>query len=236
MYIHDWLPLGHLRSRYASFYQDSCPLCPTTLETWSHFLRCPHRQWSVPLFSDLDKLWNSLHADPTITLLLSECLRSWLQDTSPSISLVPSVYQRALLLQITIGIDQLFMGRFSSHWSRLQDQFLCSQGISSPKFSGVRLVSSTITVLWHHAHRLWLQRNQNLHGDNPATIEAAAYSQAQREVRALYLLKPQVNPSDTILFYDSPEIHFTFSTTSIQLRNWLNTWRPVILRSAHPFP
>ena len=235
-YIHDWLPLGHLRSRYASFYQDSCPLCPTTLETWSHFLRCPHRQWSVTLFSDLDKLWNSLHADPTITLLLSECLRSWLQDTSPSISLVSSVYQRALLSQITIGIDQLFMGRFSSHWSRLQDQFLRSQGISSPKFSGVRLVSSTITVLWHHAHRLWLQRNQNLHGDNPATIEAAAYSQAQREVRALYLLKPQVNPSDTILFYDSPEIHLTFSTTSIQLRNWLNTWRPVILRSAHPFP
>ena len=234
--IHDWLPLGHLRSRYATYYQDFCPLCPSTLETLTHFLRCPHRLWFPALLADLEKQWSSLNADPHLAMLLTECLRSWLHDVPPSFPTVPLPYQRAVASQLTIGLEQVFMGRFSLHWSRLQDQFLISQDISSPLFSGSRLISSTITIIWHHVHRLWLQRNNDIHGDTPQSIEASAYSQAQREVLEVYSLRSQVQSADSVLFYDSPQVHFTYATTSIQLRNWLNTWRPVILRSAHHFP
>ena len=144
--IHDWLPLGHLRSRYATYYQDSCPLCPSTLETLTPFLRCPHRLWFPALLADLEKQWSSLNADPHLAMLLTECLRSRLHDVPPSFPTVPLPYQRAVASQLTIGLEQVFMGRFSLHWSRLQDQFLISQDISSPLFSGSRLISSTITL------------------------------------------------------------------------------------------
>ena len=128
------------------------------------------------------------------------------------------------------------MGRYSTLWIRLQDQFLSSQGISSPSFSGTRLLTSTITSIWQHLHRLWLRRNDDTHGSTTETIEAAAYSQAQREVVELYALKSRVHSEDLILFYESPTVHFQLSPTSTSLRNWLNTWRPVILRSANAFP
>ena len=52
-FLHDWLPLGHLKSRYAEYYTDTCPLCSTSLETRSHFLRCPQRDWFDSLADDL---------------------------------------------------------------------------------------------------------------------------------------------------------------------------------------
>ena len=233
-FLHDWLPLGYLKSRYADYYDDTCPLCSNTLETRSHFLQCPNRDWFDSLADDLRSKWHDLEFDPFLRTLLLEFLRSFLLNTTPSFPPLPHAYQRAILSQLTIGQEQLFLGRFSSQWAHLQDAYLQRVSLSSPFFSGTRIITATINIIWLHVYNLWLRRNQDLHGDSPETIETADYAQAKREVLALYALKDKVQASDVILFYDTPELHFSIDTTSLALRHWLNTWRPVILRSASP--
>ena len=231
-FIHDWLPLGYQKSRYADFYSDTCPLCSTTLETRSHFLQCPNRDWFGNLADDLRSKWHDLEVDPLIRTLLMEFFLSYISQTTPSFPTVPHAYHHAILSQLAIGHEQVFLGRFSSHWAKLQDQYLQSTSLSPTFFSGTRIITATINTIWLHVLALWTRRNHDLHGDSPETIETAAYAQAKREVVALYALKSQVHPHDIILFYDTPELHFSIDTTSLALRNWLNTWRPVILRSA----
>ena len=46
-FLHDWLPLGYLKSRYAAYYDDTCPLCSNTLETRSHFFNVPNGTGSI---------------------------------------------------------------------------------------------------------------------------------------------------------------------------------------------
>ena len=107
------------------------------------------------------------------------------------------------------------------------------QDFHSPKLRGSLFVSGSIKILWDHLHKLWIKRKEDTHGSNPETQEVAAYAQAQREVEALYDMRHLVQPSDQSLFYSFLEQHFATDTTSISLRSWINTWRPVIHRSAH---
>ena len=232
-FLHDWLPLGYLRSRYAVYYSDSCPLCtPPVIETRTHFLRCPHRPWKGPLFDDLEKFWRLQYLDPFLRLLLVEILQSWLGNVSPTFPTLSPSYQLLITQQRRIGLDQLFFGRFSTQWQVLQDSYLSSTNQKSRSVSGSHFVTGSIKVLWTHVHALWLKRNHNLHGDTPQTIEAASYAQAQREVIALYEYRHQLPPSDRDIFYSSTTAHFEAETTAFSLRSWINTWRPVILRTA----
>ena len=41
-YVHDWLPLGNLVSKYASQYPPSCPSCKCEPEDYHHMLCCPN--------------------------------------------------------------------------------------------------------------------------------------------------------------------------------------------------
>jgi len=53
----------------------------------------------------------------------------------------------------------------------------------------------------------------------------------QREIVAIYSTRTEVMPRDRACFYPSTDTHFTHETTSRQLRQWINTWQPLILHS-----
>ena len=233
-FIFEWLPLGNLKSRYAEYYVDHCPACSTPiLEDAEHFLRCPSRRsWTGPMMDDLRSHWDTQSVDPQLQTLFSDSLLHWLSDT-PLPKSYPNYLQPLITSQTIIGWKQMFYGRLSLYWVRLQDSYLLSQDFHSPKLRGSLFVSGSIKILWAHLHKLWIKRNEDTHGSNPETQEVAAYAQAQREVEALYDMRHLVQPSDHSLFYSSLEQHFATDTTSISLRSWINTWRPVIHRSAH---
>ena len=235
-FIFEWLPLGNLKSKYAEYYVDHCPACSTpTLEDAEHFLRCPQRRsWLGPMLDDLRSHWDDQSVAPALQTLFSDALHHWLDDTPLPTSYASHLYP-LLTTQNIIGWKQLFYGRMSTHWASIQDSHLKSHDFTSPKLRGHFFVSGSIKIIWHHAHRLWLRRNEDTHVTNPETQEIAAYAQAQREVTALYNMRHLVHPSDQTLFYSSLDQHFTIDTSSISLRSWINTWRPVILRSASLF-
>ena len=205
-FLHDWLPLGYLRSRYTTYYAETCPLCnPPVIETRTHFLCCPHRHWKGPLLEELQQFWRKQHLDPTLNLLLTEMIHSWLANVPPSFPTVSLPYQSLITQQRCIGFAHIFFGRFTTQWRTLQDLYLSTTDYQSRSVSGTHFVTGTIKLMWNHIHALWLTRNHNLHGDSPQTIEAASYAQAQREVLALYDLRTRLPPSERDIFYSSPE-------------------------------
>jgi hypothetical protein len=80
-------------------------------------------------------------------------------------------------------------------------------------------------------HINWKARNDDLHGVDSVSREAALLVVVKQEITALYTLRNQVLPRDRELFYSSLEEHFTQDPTSRGLRQWVLTWQPVILRS-----
>ena len=221
-FLHQWLPLGHLRSRYASYYSATCPSCSEpTHEDQDHFLRCPNRSWLGALLDALRDFWQDNHVDPSLRSLLTEYLHSWFSSSPPSPLLPTSPFYTLQRTQLQIGLDQLILGRFSLLWSTHQDSFSASSPDTA--ISGPRFVTGTIKIVWAHTYKLWLTRNEALHGSTPQTHETAAYDQAKCEVAALYAIRHTVLPRDASLFYDSLDTHFSIDTTSVALRSWLNT-------------
>ena len=147
---------------------------------------------------------------------------------------MPLPYTRLITQQTKIGWLQIFLGRFTWDWIQLQDAYVKTQSLHPIKFSGRRLLSGTIKIMWQHLHDLWLRRNLDCHGHDSASRESASLAQAQREVAHLYTLRSPLPPSDQFMFYDSLSTHFRQEPHSYQLQTWLNTWRPFILSTNPP--
>ena len=71
---------------------------------------------------------------------------------------------------------------------------------------------------------MWLLRNQDVHGSDPTTRDAAARQEVDRRLRALYALKPTMEPSVQALLYADIEEHY--SQTLLQNQNWLAIHEP----------
>ena len=63
--------------------------------------------------------------------------------------------------------------------------------------------------------------------------EQAQYAQAQQETEEIYSQRSLVQPRDWDVFYRNTNEHFQKEATARWLKQWLNTWKPLILRSIH---
>ena len=59
----------------------------------------------------------------------------------------------------------------------------------------------------------------------------AQYAQAQWETEEIYSQCSMVQPRDRDVFYSNANKHFQKESTALRLKQWLNTWKPLILRS-----
>ena len=108
-----------------------CPFCKSVSEDWAHILRCSHptrEQWRTEVITNMTKTCSTIHTRPYLTRVLCEALDGWLHHTTEDIyQLNPEVYppavHRLIRQQNEIGWHQLFLGRFSTEWSDLQDNY-----------------------------------------------------------------------------------------------------------------
>ena len=84
---------------------------------------------------------------------------------------------------------------------------------------------------WEHIYANWEDRNRALHGYDANSREAALLLLAQKETENLYEIRDQVLSRDKDLFYTTIDTHYKQEPTSRGLRQWLNTWKPVLLHS-----
>jgi hypothetical protein len=136
--------------------------------------------------------------------------------------------------QNQIGWRQLFQGRFSDEWSRLQSDYYYRTRDSRPsgqihKFTGNGWQVKIITALWNHWRTLWKQRNQDVFGHDAATIAMAETKEVKRRLIQIYDQRFQMEPSAQSLLCADIEAHFQQPTWVV--KNWLLIHSPVFQAS-----
>ena len=137
-------------------------------------------------------------------------------------------YDRLLCHQDQIGWDHFLRGKLSYHWTGLQQDFIwrTSPGTTFDRDKWLRLI---IKPLFTACQDLWTIRNDERHGKDAKTKKGLRTAQVDRDLRALYLLQPEVLAADRDLFRDSVDEHLTDAIYTI--RQWVRSYSPIIYRS-----
>lgn len=111
--IHEWLPVGHLISKYSPIYQASCPKC-NNYGDFDHFLRCPgyshiHKNLQVTLLK--------LNKQSVLSDIMCTGIASWISGCPFPVHQFPKHTHNLIYSQSRIGWKQTFLGRFSKHWN-----------------------------------------------------------------------------------------------------------------------
>jgi hypothetical protein len=231
-YIHDWLPLGKLLSKYKPENLSKCPSCTEPIEDRTHFLRCKERsQWHDDLHIELQIFLDQNNTRPALADILQDSLHCWLADHPVVLSGYPTLFTSLIEKQNAVGWDQLLLGRFVLEWKELQEDYLSTLSKRDKHQTGTTWVTQVNTIIWKHVYLNWKHRNSVQHGVDAASREAILLDSAKRETEALYDIRDEVLPRDHDLYYGTIDEHMERETTSRGLRQWLNTWKPVLLHS-----
>jgi hypothetical protein len=183
------------------------------------------------MLQELNNFFSKTPTRPALAAILIEGLLSQLRNLAPNFSEHSQIYHKLLIQQHKLGWHQIFLGRLAVEWRELQDDFLSTISNRKKEHSGKTWVLSIITIIWKHLYNNWKDRNDAQHGVDAATREIAKYKQAITETKALYALRMKVQPRDQDLFYRNIDEHMLKEPTSNGLRQWLNTWKAVLLQS-----
>ena len=226
------LPLGKLVARYGQGLPDYCSLCQSAQEDHLHVLKCTHptrHEWRENFKTALVKQCHARRTDQTLTDILMDGVRSVLDATPFDESIYDGQYQTLLHDQRTIGWNHIFQARISTEWADLQQVHLNS--IKPIKGQdGASWSKGILSFILNEWHLLWLSRNKSRHGNDDSEHATSLKTQALRELEILYQLRSSVLQRDHSLFHETFETHQSKPTHSI--RQFLNTYRPLILQSA----
>ena len=168
---------------------------------------------------------------PFLGDLLITGLTKWLHNEPAIFSDFPPLYNSLISHQTRIGWKQLFVGCFILEWSDLQQDFLVLQSITSKKYSGSSWITGVTQNIWNHVYFNWEARNADLHGIDATMYEQAQYAQAQWETEEIYSQHSLVQPCNCNVFYSNTNEHIQKGSTARRLKQWLNTSKPLVIRS-----
>lgn len=168
--------------------------------------------------------------------ILVETLRTETADKVNNFDF-PSEYAHLILHQNTVGWRQLFLGRFVHKWKALEAKDLARIPKKHKKthHTASAWVNGMIKIIWQHVHKLWIKRNGHQHGVDTNTQEISLYeasaNKTANKTEDLYAIRHLIKLRNKSLFYATLEDHLKSEPTSRGLRQWLLTWKPVILAS-----
>ena len=225
------LPTGERLHRREASYDDRCPTCHAPEESDEHILQCPspaRRAWRSDLISTLLKPLD-MFLDPVLHDILHEGLLCYFRNEPIDPTPYPPRQQRLLKQQHSIGWPNLLRGKFSEEWRYLQTQY-CIRHHRTMTHQQQQWLPTMLRTMWIQIHDLWLTRNADRHGRTCKTKTQASQHQAQRTIRALYLLKDLVLSEDRDLFYDDLAAHLQQPLR--ELNAWISTHQALIAYSA----
>ena len=103
-FVHEWLPLGRLTSKYKKHHLPTCPTCSHGIEDGDHFLCCTeHLQWKSDMFCTLRNYFNRTRTRQFLGDLLLTGLSKWLHNEPAIFSDFPPIYNSLIFHQTRIG-------------------------------------------------------------------------------------------------------------------------------------
>ena len=159
----------------------------------------------------------------------SHGLSVWYHERPLDENEYPATYRTLSLQQNAIGWRQLFNGRMSSQWARLQEDYLRQTNKLSKTRSGKLWTTAIITGIWQQWDILWKLRNGVIFGNDEESRHKAQRELAETKIRRVYELRPHMLPRDRDYLFDTVAEHLRLSTTS--LVNWYQTYQPLFTHS-----
>ncbi len=138
---------------------------------------------------------------------------------------------RALVIsQNTIGWQQLFKGRFSLHWTRLQDRYILEDPkLDHEKQSGERWLKLILHHLWSQLWQVWLIQNADLHGREKDEKETKRLDKLRPRAIALYSKQALLFTCDKPIF-ELPILE-RLKLNSRELETWVRLVTPTVKRA-----
>ena len=224
----DILPVATTLMKWRHQPHDRCCLCGAP-ETTKHLFTCtaPSRiQWRIRLISSLRRCMLRYSTCPGLMDTLCNVLTDWLDTQTVSIDKYPVKYHPAIITQQNIGWQQIFMGKLSQEWEKLQGPTCNPAGAPrSPHLWSTSIVETALRLTID----LWTERNADLHGRTYAEQNAALLTKHRAEINRLNELRPQMQPSDTIILDHVDQLLTNDKATD--LGDWITTNRPLIYQS-----
>ena len=122
------LPTFHQLNKYGGAPRN-CHASGSPDETRDHIIRCraAHRaEWRVQFWAAIAQFHSDQRAAPLLTHVFRSAMEEWFQvdgEVEVSPILYPGDVRQLLIRQNSIGWRQLFSGRFSTEWARIQQAY-----------------------------------------------------------------------------------------------------------------
>jgi hypothetical protein len=239
--VHGLLPTN-ARIHRQDTRRNRCPSCQRDPEYWQHILRCPsasHTKWRTAMIQTVEKQCTDLRTMPSLKALLLQALREWLQyssdDDTPYQLQAPSTatvaIRRLVFQQNAIGWEHLFLGRFSSEWSSLQDEYYARQAhlTDTKRRTGLRWQTAIISTVWTQWFLLWEVCNKSFYGADAQAKAHAERREVERLLVDIYDVRNQMEPSVQKLLCRDITEHFVKPVT--YNKNWLAVYGPLAKQS-----
>jgi len=232
--IHELLPTNSVVSRYQADRSAKCPCCAWMSEDRDHIIRCPHvtrAEWRAKCVQSIRKTCDYIDTRPMLMDILLDGMSNWFDGGDVlEPNLYPPQYHRLINQQNNVGWRQLFSGRMSREWSRLQDDHLCVSKLAGKTRTGRLWTTTIITAVWKQWDIVWKLRNGVIHGQDSTSRAIILRQKAEWQIKTIYDNRELYLPKDQEILFDTVEEHLTLPTMS--LLNWYNTYFPMFAHSA----
>ena len=164
--------------------------------------------------------------------LLLKSIQAYCDSRNPDLN-VKREYYGILMPQACIGMEQIFLGRFSKLWSATHDKEIAATSVTKHRFNdGHAWVRKVCSVIWDHIHLMWLERNQDRHGREPKEKAERARQRNLREIAWWHRSKEcgllGATELEESIFYSSYRKHKERESSAREVGMWLSTYRPVL--------
>jgi hypothetical protein len=212
--VHDILPTNKNVHRQQKQNQRCLTCKDNPSEDRDHILRCQHTtraQWRADTITKMEHKCKELNTDPKMARILIDGVHRWLDGNDEPLQThtYASKYGTLIRQQNAIGWRQIFSGRMSREWARLQDDFIYidkqrrrdlqndhrHRSTIADRRNGTRWTATMIQTIWEQWFVVWALRNADVHGhDRRTRAEALARSNRGR-LQEIYDSRRQLEPS-----------------------------------------
>jgi hypothetical protein len=238
--VHECLPTLERQNKFDGGKR-MCPGCTESRETRDHTLKChavSRQKWRDNFFQAIQEFHAKEDTNPLLRNLLNETMRDWMVssagiDFHASPVLFHNAVRAVINHQNSIGWRQMFNGRFSVEWSRLQDDHYARQRLqrgTNDRRSGHRWQIKLICLIWKEWIKLWKMRNEELHGRDTATRAINERRDIEGALRAVYEQRNHFEPRVQELLLREEHEHMQCPLWVTW--NWLTVNGPIFRASA----
>ena len=228
-FCHRHLPLGKHLHRRNEKYPSVCPGCREATENHDHFIGCGATArilWRAGLLSTIRRQLETSGTHPNLTEAIVNVLDRAIAGRPISIT---GPYERSLRAQEKIGWRSMLQGYWSEEWQTIFHSTYHEPAEETPAAKSKRHIqmrrwqSQLIRTIWSSMIALWAIRNDDRHGRDLETREAALNEVLTNEISLLYENQDQYPDAVRTLLRTTFEDHR--SDTASQLDDWLHAHR-----------